>query len=79
MISWFQVAVGLIGLITALMTWLNKRSLISAEQSRQLAATLDEWATGLRAAADARDAVRRGGGVRVEQDPFNRDLKDPGT
>jgi hypothetical protein len=78
MISWFQVAIGLIGLMTGLMTWLQKKALINGEQSRILAGTLDQWAKDIRAAADARDVVRGGGGVPIDTDPDNRDRGPPG-
>lgn len=75
--NWAALIVGLLDLARLLLVWYTRKQAVSAADLERINVSFKNWATDLDKANAARDAVRNGGGVRVDQDPFNRDNSSP--
>lgn len=73
MISWVQVALGVVSLFGAIMGWLAKREALKTAEWKLVAEHTDAVLEQIRKASTARDDVRAGHGLPVDDDPYNRD------
>lgn len=75
--NWAVLIVGLLDIARLLLVMAAKRQSVSTADLERINVSFRNWATDLDKANAAADAVRNGGGVRVDQDPFNRDNSSP--
>lgn len=75
--NWAALIVGLLDIARLLLVMAAKRQAVDAADLERINVSMRNWSTDLDKANSAIAAVRNGGGVRVDQDPFNRDNRSP--
>lgn len=75
--NWAALIVGLLDLARLVLVWYTKKQTLDAADLERINVSFRNWSSDLDKARAASAAVRNGGGVRVDQDPFNRDNRSP--